>query len=155
MPLRTPPRWEATGFPRHERCAGGVGPRCGQWSHRSAAILEAEQLRARAEEGSGGDRSVPSTIPERDEVHGRDPRSVSSTPSCGDRTSNLLERTSESTNVEVIPHFFTEEAALSFAVLLAVANKWRGVRMDVFAARKVEELRNELLPQGTSEESAA
>ena len=44
---------------------------------------------------------------------------------------------------------------LSFAVLLAVANKWRGVRMDVFAARKVEELRNELLPQGTSEESAA
>ena len=43
---------------------------------------------------------------------------------------------------------------LSFAVLLAVANKWRGVRMDVFAARKVEELRNELLPQGTSEESA-
>ena len=35
---------------------------------------------------------------------------------------------------------------LSFAVLLAVANKWRGVRMDVFAARKVEELRNELLP---------
>ena len=44
---------------------------------------------------------------------------------------------------------------LSFAVLLAVANKWRGVRMDVFAARKVEELRNELLPQGTSEESAS
>ena len=38
---------------------------------------------------------------------------------------------------------------------LGVANKWRGVRMDVFAARKVEELRNELLPQGTSEESAA
>ena len=31
----------------------------------------------------------------------------------------------------MIPHFFTEEAAmkLSFAVLLAVAN-WRGVRMD-------------------------
>ena len=37
---------------------------------------------------------------------------------------------------------------LSFAVLLAVANKWRGVTVDVFAARKVEELRNELLPQG-------
>ena len=54
-------------------------------------------------------------------------------------------------------HFFTEEAAmkLSFAVFLAVANKWRGVRMDVFTARKVEELRNELLPQLTSEESAA
>ena len=33
---------------------------------------------------------------------------------------------------------------LSFAVLLAVANKWRGVRMDVFAARKVEELSERL-----------
>ena len=39
---------------------------------------------------------------------------------------------------------------LSFAVLLAVANKWLRI-----AARKVEELRNELLPQGTSEESGA
>ena len=43
---------------------------------------------------------------------------------------------------------------LSFAVLLAVANKWRGVRMDVFTARKVED-RNELLPQLTSKEPAA
>ena len=40
-----------------------------------------------------------------------------------------------------IPHFFTEEAAmkLSFAVLLATANKWRVVRMDVFTARQIEE----------------
>ena len=46
----------------------------------------------------------------------------------------------------MIPHFFTEEAAmkLSFAVLLAVAGKRRGVRMDVFTTRQVEELRNEL-----------
>ena len=44
---------------------------------------------------------------------------------------------------------------LSFAVLLAVANKWRGVRMDVFTARKIEELRNEVLPKATSKESAA
>ena len=45
---------------------------------------------------------------------------------------------------------------LSFAVLLAVAGKWRGVRMDVFTTKKIEELRNELLPpQLTSEESAA
>ena len=88
---------------------------------------------------------------------------LQATPSCGAsqkaRTSNLLERTfgEHKRRTKVIPHFFTEEAAmkLSFAVLLAVANKWRGVRMDVFAARKVEELRNELLPQGTSEESAA
>ena len=50
------------------------------------------------------------------------------------RTSNLLERTfgEHKRRTKVIPHFFTEEAAmkLSFAVLLAVANKWRGVRMD-------------------------
>ena len=43
---------------------------------------------------------------------------------------------------------------LSFAVLLAVANKWRGVRMDVFAARKVEELRNEFSRKARSEESS-
>ena len=57
----------------------------------------------------------------------------------------------------MIPHFFTEEAAmkLSYAVLLAVANKWRGVRMDVFTDRQVEELRKEILPEKSSEESAA
>ena len=56
------------------------------------------------------------------------------------RTSNLLERTfgEHKRRTKVIPHFFTEEAAmkLSFAVLLAVANKWRGVRMDVFSLGK-------------------
>jgi putative transposase len=75
------------------------------------------------------------------------------------RTANLLERTfgEHKRRTKVIPHFFTEQAAmkLSFAVLLAVAGKWRGVRMDVFTARQVEELRNELLPQPTSGESAA
>ncbi len=44
---------------------------------------------------------------------------------------------------------------LSFAVLLAVAGKWRRVSTDVLTTRKVEELRNELLPQLTSEESVA
>ena len=44
---------------------------------------------------------------------------------------------------------------LSYAVLLAVANKWRGVSMDVFTVRQVEELRKEILPEKTSEESAA
>ena len=52
------------------------------------------------------------------------------------RTSNLLERTfgELKRRTKVIPHFFTEQAAikLSFAVLLATASKWRGVRMDVF-----------------------
>lgn len=75
------------------------------------------------------------------------------------RTSNLLERTfgEHKRRTKVIPHFFTEEAAmkLSFAVLLAVANKWRGVRMDVFTARKIEELRTEVLPETTSKDSAA
>ncbi len=75
------------------------------------------------------------------------------------RTSNLLERTfgELKRRTKVIPHFFTEQAAikLSFAVLLATASKWRGVRMDVFTTRKIEELRNEFLPKSTSEEPAA
>ena len=61
-------------------------------------------------------------------MHGRDPRSVSSGATPGRITKGFARRIylsarSESTNV-VIPHFFTEEAAmkLSFAVLLAVAN---------------------------------
>ena len=52
------------------------------------------------------------------------------------RTSNLLERTfgELKRRTKVIPHFFTEQAAikLSFAVLLATASKWRGVRMGCF-----------------------
>ncbi len=75
------------------------------------------------------------------------------------RTSNLLERTfgEHKRRTKVIPHFFTEEAAmkLSDAVLLAVTNKWRGVRMDVFTARQIEELRKEILPEKSPEESAA
>ena len=75
------------------------------------------------------------------------------------RTANLLERTfgEHKRRTKVIPHFFTEEAAmkLSYAVLLAVANKWRGVRMDVFTDRQVEELRKEILPEKSSEESEA
>ena len=74
------------------------------------------------------------------------PRIYSSAPS-----GELKRRT------KVIPHFFTEQAAikLSFAVLLATASKWRGVRMDVFTIRRIEELRNEFLPKSTSEEPAA
>ena len=75
------------------------------------------------------------------------------------RTANLLERTfgEHKRRTKVIPHFFTEEAAmkLSYAVLLAVANKWRGVRMDVFTTRQLEELRKEILPEKTPKESAA
>ena len=75
------------------------------------------------------------------------------------RTANLLERTfgELKRRSKVIPHFFTEKAALklTYAVLLAVANKWRGVRMDVFTAKQVEELRRKVMVKPASEESAA
>ena len=138
-------------------------PRRAQGSH--PRVVPCAELRARAEQGPGGDCSVPPTISERDEVHGGDPRSLSS----GTTTSSVASQAASNREparrtfgehrrrTKVIPHFFTEEAAmkLSYAVLLAVANKWRRVRMDVFTARKVEELRNKLLPQLTSKESAA
>ena len=73
------------------------------------------------------------------------------------RTSNLLERTfgELKRRTKVIPHFFTEQAAikLSFAVLLATASKWRSVRMDVFTIRRIEELRNEFLARRIRQEN--
>lgn len=75
------------------------------------------------------------------------------------RTANLLERTfgEHKRRTKVIPHFFSEKAALklTYAVLLAVANKWRGVRMDVFTARQVDELRQKVFTEPATEESAA
>ena len=75
------------------------------------------------------------------------------------RTSNLLERTfgEHKRRTKVIPHFFTEAAALklSFAVLLAVTNKWRGVRMDAFTTRQIEEIRKKVLSEKSTEVSAA
>jgi putative transposase len=75
------------------------------------------------------------------------------------RTANLLERTfgENKRRTKVIPHFFTEKAALklTYAVLLAVANKWRGVRMDVFTARQVEELRKKTFIDSAEKQSAA
>jgi putative transposase len=75
------------------------------------------------------------------------------------RTANLLERTfgENKRRTKVIPHFFTEKAALklTYAVLLAVASKWRGVRMDVFTVRQVEELRKKVFTDSAEKESAA
>ena len=75
------------------------------------------------------------------------------------RTANLLERTfgEHKRRTKVIPHFFTEKAALklTYAVLLAVANKWRGVRMDAFTARQVEELRKKTFIDSSGKQSAA
>lgn len=75
------------------------------------------------------------------------------------RTANLLERTfgENRRRTKVIPHFFTEKAALklSYAVLLAVSNKWRGLRMDTFTLRQVEELRSKVLVDLAMGESVA
>ena len=75
------------------------------------------------------------------------------------RTANRLERTFGETKrrTKVIPHFFTEKAAmkLSYATLLAVANKWRGINMDAFTARRLEELRRVVFPETRKEKSAA
>jgi len=75
------------------------------------------------------------------------------------RTANLLERTfgENRRRTKVIPHFFTEKAALklSYAVLLAVSNKWRGLRMDTFTLRQVEELRSKVLVDLAIDESVA
>jgi hypothetical protein len=71
----------------------------------------------------------------------------------------LLERTfgENKRRTKVIPHFFTEKAALklSYAVLLAVSNKWRGLRIDAFTSRQVEELRGEVLVEPAMKESVA
>ena len=48
-----------------------------------------------------------------------------------------------------------EKGKLTYAVLLAVANKWRGVRMDAFTARQVEELRKRTFIDSSEKQSAA
>jgi transposase-like protein len=66
---------------------------------------------------------------------------------------NLLERLFEENRrrVKVIPHFFAEKAGMKlvYATLLATANlsacdaqagKWRGVRMDVFIQKQIDEV---------------
>jgi len=75
------------------------------------------------------------------------------------RTSNILERTfgEKKRRTKVIPHFFSEKAALklSYATMLAVSNKWRGLTMDAFTAERIEELRMELFTESKKESSAA
>ena len=91
---------------------------------RHPRVVPCAQLRARAEEGPGGDRSVPSTIPERDEVHGGETleaclQALRLPPAHHKRlrTANLLERTfgEHKRRTKVIPHFFTEEAAMKLS----------------------------------------
>jgi transposase-like protein len=75
------------------------------------------------------------------------------------RTANLLERTfgEQKRRTKVIPHFFTEKAALklSYATMLAASQKWRGINMDAFTASRIEDLRKEILPESKREKPAA
>jgi transposase-like protein len=60
------------------------------------------------------------------------------------RTSNRLERTfgEKKRRTKVIPHFFTEKAAIKlvYATMLATTMRWRGIRMDAFTSRAIDEL---------------
>jgi transposase-like protein len=64
------------------------------------------------------------------------------------RTSNRLERTfgEKKRRTKVIPHFFTEKAAIKlvYATMLATTARWRGVRMDVFTSQRIDELRDQV-----------
>jgi len=75
------------------------------------------------------------------------------------RTSNVLERTfgEHKRRTKVIPHFFTEKAALklSYATLLAVSNKWRGLKIDAFTDSRLRQLVAEIQPEVKKEMPAA
>jgi hypothetical protein len=55
-----------------------------------------------------------------------------------------LERTFDEKKrlTKVIPHFFSEKAAMKlvFATMLATTARWRGIWMDAFTSRSVDEL---------------
>ena len=67
------------------------------------------------------------------------------------RTTNLLERLlgENRRRVKVIPHFFAEKAGMKliYASLLAASQKWRGVRMDPFIARALDDLWEQVFGQ--------
>jgi len=70
------------------------------------------------------------------------------------RTSNRLERTfgEKKRRTKVIPHFFTEKAAIKlvYATMLATTMRWRGIRMDAFTSRRLDELREQLFGKSTT-----
>lgn len=67
------------------------------------------------------------------------------------RTTTLLERRlgENRRRVKVIPHFFAEKAGMKriYASLLAASQKWRGVRMDPFIARALDDLWEQVFGQ--------
>jgi len=60
------------------------------------------------------------------------------------RTTNLLERLFEENRrrVKVIPHFFAEKAGMKlvYATLLATSKKWRGMQMNPFIQKQIDEV---------------
>lgn len=75
------------------------------------------------------------------------------------RTTNVLERLlgENRRRVKVIPHFFAEGAGMKlvYASLVAASQKWRGVRMDPFIARAIDEIWEEVFGQPRKETWAA
>jgi len=75
------------------------------------------------------------------------------------RTTNLLERLFEENRrrVKVIPHFFAEKAGMKlvYATLLATSKKWRGVRMDPFIQKQIDEVWQQVFEKSRKEIWAA
>ena len=75
------------------------------------------------------------------------------------RTTNIQERLfgENRRRVKVIPHFFSENAGmkLMYATILAASRKWRGVRMDPFIAREIDQLWKQVFKKARQEMWAA
>jgi putative transposase len=75
------------------------------------------------------------------------------------RTTNLLERLFEENRrrIKVIPHFFAEKAGMKlvYATLLATSQKWRGVRMDPFIQKQIDEVWDAIFEKSRKEIWAA
>jgi len=59
--------------------------------------------------------------------------------------------------VKVIPHFFAEKAGMKlvYATLLATSKKWRGVRMDPFIQKQIDEVWQQVFEKSRKEIWAA
>ena len=75
------------------------------------------------------------------------------------RTTNLLERLfgENRRRVKVVPHFFAEQAGLKlvYATMLAASRQWRGVIMDAFTTRAIDELWKTVFGKSRAETWAA
>ncbi len=75
------------------------------------------------------------------------------------RTTNLLERLFEENRrrVKVIPHVFAEKAGMKlvYVTLPATSKKWRGVRMDPFIRKQIDEVWQQIFEKSRKETWAA